>query len=363
MKIKAPRTHSLDHFPIASRKHERSISSPTANLQSLANPAIALFARWFVSIYVDSRFVRAIGKTAGGGIHSASEGTVKVFQKHCAFQTLDEMVLTDNSNVFIKARPKEPSALQKEILLATTSKTSKNLLILDTLHPISTHPTLPIPLTTFLCSLISPSTSLLATYHLDIPLPTKSLSPSAYNPTPLALLRYLATTLITVHSLSQILARKRASERSVAEPLFGLADDGTEGVLVGMGANDTRGVVLEVECRRKSGRGVGEWYFLPAATAAETRTPVASIGGKERIVLLEDHSLYRMLVREEKEVAGGEEETTFNLGLTEKQRRDREGVVLPYFDAQKEGGGGGEGGRILYDLGVEDDFDEEEDEI
>jgi elongator complex protein 5 len=40
--------------------------------------------------------------------------------------------------------------------------------------------------------------------------------------------------------------------------------------------------------------------------------------------------------------------------------RDREGVVLPYFDAQK---GGGEGGRILYDMGEEDDFDEEEDEI
>jgi len=36
--------------------------------------------------------------------------------------------------------------------------------------------------------------------------------------------------------------------------------------------------------------------------------------------------------------------------------------VLPYFDAQK-GEGAGEGGRILYDMGSEDDFDEEEDEI
>lgn len=59
--------------------------------------------------------------------------------------------------------------------------------------------------------------------------------------------------------------------------------------------------------------------------------------------------------------------TTFNLGLTEKQKRDRENVVLPYFDAQKDGGGSGagEGGRILYDMGDEDreDFDDEEDEI
>ena len=51
---------------------------------------------------------------------------------------------------------------------------------------------------------------------------------------------------------------------------------------------------------------------------------------------------------------------TFDLNLTERQRQEREGVVLPYMDAQK---GGGEGGRILYDMGVEDDFDDEEDEI
>ena len=46
--------------------------------------------------------------------------------------------------------------------------------------------------------------------------------------------------------------------------------------------------------------------------------------------------------------------------------------MLPYFDAQKlgsgigaggDGEGVGEGGRILYDMGSEDDFDEEEDEI
>lgn len=52
---------------------------------------------------------------------------------------------------------------------------------------------------------------------------------------------------------------------------------------------------------------------------------------------------------------------TFSLSLTDKQKIDREGIVLPYFDAQKEGGG--MGGRILYVPGREDDWDEEEDEI
>lgn len=130
-------------------------------------------------------------------------------------------------------------------------------------------------------------------------------------------------------------------------------------MVVGTGANGgwERGVVVEMEYRRRSGRGVGEWFFLPP--------PSDSVLAKgEKLVLLDDHPLFGRTV-----VGGGkgEEEgegpgSTFELGLTDKQRRDREGVVLPYFDAQRVGGAG-EGGRILYDMGVEDDFDEEEDEI
>lgn len=87
-------------------------------------------------------------------------------------------------------------------------------------------------------------------------------------------------------------------------------------------------------------------------------------------MLLEEHPLYATIppsIGTEKQDGEGEVETTFNLGLTEKQKRDREGVVLPYFDAQKDGGasGPGDGGRILYEMGAEDreDFDDEEDEI
>lgn len=98
-----------------------------------------------------------------------------------------------------------------------------------------------------------------------------------------------------------------------------------------------------------------EWYFLPTTK----RGGPAQL--KETAILLDDHPLYR---REEEpsEAENQEPDSTFDLGLTERQRREREGVVLPYFDAQK-GGGPGEGGRILYDMGEEDDFDEEEDEI
>ena len=134
-----------------------------------------------------------------------------------------------------------------------------------------------------------------------------------------------------------------------------------EGVVIGLKPKayaltpEQRGIVLELEHRRKSGRGVHEWYFLP--TQHTTPTPQTF---KETVTLLDDHPAYRTRTVEpiasENELSG----MTFDLNLTERQRQEREGVVLPYMDAQK---GGGEGGRILYDMGVEDDFDDEEDEI
>ncbi|MCJ1385113.1 hypothetical protein MMC17_008232 [Xylographa soralifera] len=252
--------------------------------------------------------------------------------------------LPSGIDALIPARRKTLPALQAEIGRATAAGHGKTLLIFPTLHPLLS-PSLP----TFLSSLLTPSTSLLALFHTDVPVPP---SPSPYTPAPLPLLRYLATTVLTTHSLTHVLARRSAAQRSVAAPAFGLAEE-ADGVLVGLGANDPRGTVLEMEYRRKSGRGVGEWFFL----AAEGGGGRGKGGG---VVLLEDWEGWRGGEEEERR-KGGEERGTWEVGLTERQWRDREGVVLPYLDAQGEGGGGG--GRILYDLGVEDDFDEEEDEI
>lgn len=218
-------------------------------------------------------------------------------------------------------------------------------MIFDSLNTISSNGNLPALLSSF----ISPTTLLLAVYHTDVPGSARSTDP--YAPSPLTLLKYLATTIITTHSLAHVLVCKVARDRSQVEPSFGL-DEGTEGVLQGLGANGSEGVVLEMEHRRKSGRGIREWYFLPLTRdARESR-------GKEFVMLLEDHPLYASKTNEDART--DDDGTTFELGLTEKQRREREGVVLPYHDAQK---GGGKGGRILYDMGSEDDFDEEEDEI
>jgi elongator complex protein 5 len=209
----------------------------------------------------------------------------------------------------------------------------------------------------------------------------------------------VATTILTLHSLSHILAQKAAQDRSLQSPVFGLEEE-IDGVIIGHNINSnkmnmnrttqsrhhlpgninyyTEGLVIEMEHRRKSGRGVLEWYFLPIPTSISSSltSRVKQKGSqqevwlKDTVILLDDHPLYRRAEGEEEaENSWGEKDgegdttgSTFELGLTERQRKERDAVVLPYFDAQR-GDGPGEGGRILYDMGEEDDFDEEEDEI
>jgi len=220
-------------------------------------------------------------------------------------------------------------------------------------------------LTSYLSSLLLPppqaqvaQISLMAVYHTDVQIST---SASPYAPAPVSVLSYLATTIVTVHSLSTLLAEKAAQDRSLPAPVFGLAQE-VEGIVIGLKPTSKikpseRGVVLELEHRRKSGRGVLEWYFLPSSPGRATPQMF-----RETVILLDDHPLFRNAVEVPQNSDTELTDMTFSLGLTERQRHEREGVVLPYMDAQRSGAPN-EGGRILYDMGVEDDFDDEEDEI
>ncbi|RDA91611.1 hypothetical protein CP533_4630 [Ophiocordyceps camponoti-saundersi (nom. inval.)] len=203
----------------------------------------------------------------------------------------------------------------------------------------------------FLSSLATPAVSLIGVYHTDVPV-VLPRTYSEYQPKPLAIFSHLATAILKPSSLRQQIARQEARNRALQEPEWGLRE-GREGAFIGVkGAPseaDNDGIVIDMELRRRSGRAVLERFIL---------TPTASGPGK--VSLLTDHPSFAPAAPAE-----GDEETpesTFDLGLTEKQRKDRAGVVLPYFDAQTDIGAG-EGGRILYDMGREDDFDDEEDEI
>ncbi|ROW09097.1 hypothetical protein VPNG_05745 [Cytospora leucostoma] len=306
----------------------------------------------------------------------------KISHTRIVFISFATIKRPNNADVFIKARGKPLERLRAEVAShcpAPTALTSrdaassqKTLLIIDTLNPLSTtHPRL---LTTFLSSLLThPAISLVATYHTDVPLPPSPSAPSEYEPHPLTVLNHLATAVLRVSSLHQAVERRRAQNRSLPEPEWGL-HEGREGVLVGVkgraGGRDGGGggVVVEMELRRRSGRAVVERFVLvpkeKAGGGAVVTTAAAATGA---VSLLSDHPLFAAPEDVEGGGGGGGEDdelagSTFNLGLTEKQRKDREGIVLPYFDAQEDVGGG-EGGRILYEMGREDDFDDEEDEI
>ncbi|KAH6640914.1 Elongator complex protein 5 [Chaetomium tenue] len=295
-----------------------------------------------------------------------------------SFATIKKPALAD---IFIRARGKSLKAIAAEITSHVapprpgttkdaTPPTQKSLILLDTLNPASSQtPTL---LPAFFAAAIPPTASLVAVYHTEVPtlLPTPTQQHQyQYHPDPLTLLTHLATTIFRVSNLRQAVAARRASERSLAAPEWGLRE-GREGVLVGLGGwegdgsrdggdgDGGTGVMVEMEMRRRSGRAVAESFVLSASRGGS-----AGVGGGAVVMVMGDHPEFRGPAAGE-EGGGGEEEmeASFNLGLTEKQRRDREGVVLPYFDAQTDVGGG-EGGRILYDMGREDDFDEEEDEI
>ncbi|KAK3074584.1 hypothetical protein LTR53_002862 [Teratosphaeriaceae sp. CCFEE 6253] len=273
---------------------------------------------------------------------------------HVVFVSLETLRTPRDADTFIAAWKLSLQTWQREVT-AVLRERQGSLVVFDSLNALAA--TEPTNLASLLLAFISPTTSLVAVYHQDVPLPVSQSGHNAYSPTPLTLLKYLATTIFTVHSLNHVLACKAARERSHVEPSFGLTE-GKEGVMQGLGSNGQTGVVLEMEYRRKSGRGLRESYFL--ARPQQDSTTTMARCSKGDVTLLEDHPLYRSPGQDAAASGSGDAEGTFELGLTDKQKRDREGVVLPYFDAQK---GDGDGGRILYDMGSEDDFDEEEDEI
>ncbi|EWC48256.1 hypothetical protein DRE_02360 [Drechslerella stenobrocha 248] len=302
-----------------------------------------------------------------------------------------------NVSKVIRARGRPLDGLQKEILVATLAtaeqqtepgKGSQNMLVIDSLNhlisisneggggavggtggAVGTGGSGNSPgLASFLSSLLTPSTTLLATYHTDIPRVLQN--PGAVNPyapDPIELLKYLCTTLITVYSPAHVFAEKRAQDRSLPLPSFGM-DEGIEGAAVSLGTNTgwcdscpprerSQALIYELEHRRMSGRAMSEWFFLMCHPSKKT---------KEKLILLEDHPAYNPTIitptaKENPQDALDDSDLTFSLSLTAKQKGDRDRVVLPYFDAQSEEGG--TGGRILYVPGREDDWDDEEDEI
>ncbi|PNY28138.1 Elongator complex protein 5 [Tolypocladium capitatum] len=269
-------------------------------------------------------------------------------------------------DVFVRATGRDLRTVRNELVAhypvfdptqGRDKPAQRAVVIVDSLNNLAS--TDPGSLAAFLSSIVTPAVSIVSVYHTDVPV----ILPRAFNeyePHPFTILCHLATAILRLSSLQQEIERQKARNRALQEPEWGLKE-GREGAIIGLRTNNSKdedhgGVTIDMELRRRSGRTVSEKFILIPAVG-----PMIAPG---RISLLSDHPMFA--ARGGADGAAGEPdeapESTFNLGLTEKQRRDREGIVLPYFDAQTDIGGG-EGGRILYEMGREDDFDDEEDEI
>ncbi|GJN85665.1 hypothetical protein PLIIFM63780_009235 [Purpureocillium lilacinum] len=276
------------------------------------------------------------------------------------------------ADVLVKAAGRDLASVRRELLAhvpafdpaqAKEKPSQRAAIIMDSVNNLASADAG--SLAAFLSSILTPAVSIVAVYHDDVPI----ILPRTFNeyePHPFTVLSHLATAILRVSSLRQEVDRQSARNRALQEPEWGLKED-REGIIIGLRTKssradeDGRGVVIDMELRRRSGRTVAEKFILQPPAAASPATGRAP--GK--ISLLTDHRMFAKHAAEDGAGEGEEEpESTFNLGLTEKQRKDREGIVLPYFDAQTDIGAG-EGGRILYEMGREDmdDFDDEEDEI
>ncbi|EMR09188.1 hypothetical protein PNEG_02527 [Pneumocystis murina B123] len=181
------------------------------------------------------------------------------------------------------------------------------------------------------------SKTLILIYHSSIPL-LKSYP--VYYPLPSEFLSYISTTIISVHSLSHKIATKNAKDKALITPLEN--DSCIEGIIVPLDSNDTSGIFIDTEHRRKNGKYIHEESVLMIKTnVIKSIVDIDHFKKKTYIIekQIEDLNI------------------NFNLTLTDKQKKQKESVILPHFKSQTiyqpES-------SIFYSPGSEDDLDEED---
>lgn len=215
------------------------------------------------------------------------------------------------------------SEIESLIRSASTSEKHKILLSIPDLNDFLANN--PAHLTTFLSALIALSPariSVCAIHHTDLPL----LQYPSHLPSPSTLLGYLATTIITVQSLTHVVAKRTAALKSQISHV----DLDLEGkdILSPLGSNHPT-LVLTVESRRKSGRAVfEECVYDSQAQKILVTVPELSIA------LPSDKQ--KMEEKKAEDAYMGEDEIGFKIGLTDKQKANRDNYELPHFQAQRE---------------------------
>jgi len=121
-------------------------------------------------------------------------------------------------------------------------------------------------------------------------------------------------------------------------------DRAKDGVVATLGSNSVPRMILALEYRKKSGRIIKESSALDILSGNLFPLAVQTVGDQASV--------------------GIDFGSTFNLGMTDRQKDSKDAVVLPHFSAQASHSlekSPEPLAKIEYTLDAQDDFDEEED--
>ncbi|KAG0056196.1 Elongator complex protein [Gryganskiella cystojenkinii] len=188
-------------------------------------------------------------------------------------------------------------------------------------------------------AIASQSSRIIAVHHEDVPDAT-SFQPDGSSPLASNSLAHIATTLITLKSSESI----RRDQEDLRKGVVAVR----EFCYLTANANSWESAVCEIEHKRKSGKVAKETnaYHLGSPTGSLVVVNVWDVVG--------DMPDIDKLDLEESQTADPAANLSFNLNLTEEQRRAKDATVLPYLKTQETTG------AIYYEPDAADDFDDDD---
>ncbi|KAF9173051.1 hypothetical protein BGX20_004238 [Mortierella sp. AD010] len=187
--------------------------------------------------------------------------------------------------------------------------------------------------------LLTDTSRIIAIHHEDVP-DADSFSPDASKPLASNSLAHIATTLIAIKNSEAIRQDQDDLRRGVVTA--------KEFSYLSVHGNAWDSAVCEVEHKRKSGKVTRETnaYHLGSPTGDLIVVNVWDVVG--------DMPDVEKLDLEESQTADPAANLSFNLNLTDEQRRAKNETVLPYMKTQESTG------AIYYEPDAADDFDDDD---
>ncbi|KAG0317537.1 hypothetical protein BGZ99_006224 [Dissophora globulifera] len=187
--------------------------------------------------------------------------------------------------------------------------------------------------------LLTDSSRIIAVHHEDVP-DADGFTPDASKPFAANSLAHIATTLVTLKNSEAIRQDQEDVRRGVVAA--------KEFCYLPVHGNVWESAVCEVEHKRKSGKVTRE------TNAYHLRSPTGEflvVNAWDVVGIMPDMEKLDM---EESQTADPAANLSFNLNLTEEQRRAKNDTVLPYLKTQETTG------AIFYEPDAADDFDDDD---